>query len=165
MTARIPCDLAKRVKYFMIDRDVPGEDVGMAPLEADLAKHKAERSPVSTVWLDKLNELDKLDELDELSGTPLLEVRSRKYGGFVVGIDADDTKKVAEHQWVCAQEPGPPLLHYDREKTRWQPCHAQTAPATECPSRWFASGSGEARVSRFAEGGIALSQQCGEKPD
>jgi hypothetical protein len=41
MTVRIPCDLSKRLKYFMIDHDITQQDVVIQALEAHLAKHKA----------------------------------------------------------------------------------------------------------------------------
>ena len=41
MTVRIPCDLSKRLKYFMIDNDVTQQETVIAALEAYLKQHKA----------------------------------------------------------------------------------------------------------------------------
>jgi hypothetical protein len=41
MTVRIPCDLSKRLKYHMIDKDVTQQEAVIAALEAYLSKHKA----------------------------------------------------------------------------------------------------------------------------
>jgi hypothetical protein len=43
MTVRIPCDLSKRLKYFMIDNDVTQQEAVIAALEEFLAKRKANR--------------------------------------------------------------------------------------------------------------------------
>jgi hypothetical protein len=41
MTVRIPCELSKKLKYFMVDNDVTQQDAVIAALEAYLAKRKA----------------------------------------------------------------------------------------------------------------------------
>jgi hypothetical protein len=44
MTVRIPCELSKRIKYFMVDNDVTQQEVVIDALEAYLAKHKAKNA-------------------------------------------------------------------------------------------------------------------------